>query len=61
MKLSSADIAAIVNGELSGNGDLIVSDIVTDTRQLSVAEGLVFFALKGKNHDGHSFIGSLFQ
>jgi len=61
LKLRSADIAAIVNGELSGSGDLIVSDVVTDTRQLSVAESLVFFALKGKNHDGHGFIDSLFQ
>ena len=61
MNLTSSDIARIVNGKLSGPPDLIVSEIVTDTRQLSISEGLLFIALKGKNHDGHFFIDNLFQ
>jgi Alr-MurF fusion protein len=61
LKLSSSDIAKITGGKLTGPGDIIVSEIVTDTRQLSVTGGLMFFALKGKNHDGHNFIDSLYQ
>jgi Alr-MurF fusion protein len=61
MKLSSSDIARIVKGTLTGPGDLSVSEIVTDTRQLSISDGVLFFALKGKNHDGHGFIDNLYQ
>jgi alanine racemase len=61
LKLTSSDIASIVNGKLSGPGDLINTDVATDTRQLSFTEGIVFFALKGKNHDGHIFIKNLYQ
>ena len=60
MKFRSSDIADIVKGNLTGPPDLLVTEIVTDTRQLSVTDGLIFFALKGKNHDGHNFIESLY-
>ncbi len=60
MKLYSADIARIVNGRLIGPPDLPVTEIVTDSRQLSYTEGLLFFAIRGKNHDGHLFIDSLY-
>jgi Alr-MurF fusion protein len=61
LKLSSSDIARIVKGKLIGPSDLIIAEVVTDTRQLSITDGLVFFALRGKNHDGHSFIDTLYQ
>jgi Alr-MurF fusion protein len=61
MELRSADIARIVKGKLTGPPDLLVTEIVTDTRQLSVTDGLLFFALRGKNHDGHNFIDSLYR
>ena len=61
MTLNSSDIATIVNGRLSGPSDLPVSDMVTDSRQLIFTEGLLFFAISGKNHDGHTFIDSLYQ
>ncbi|MCX6333860.1 MAG: Mur ligase domain-containing protein, partial [Bacteroidia bacterium] len=61
MKLTSRDIANIVKGKLTGNSDLAVRDLVTDSRQLSFTEGLAFFAIRGKNHDGHLFIKSLFE
>jgi alanine racemase len=61
LKLRSSDIAKIVNGKLTGPPDLLVTEIVTDTRQLSITDGLLFFALRGKNHDGHSFIDNLYQ
>lgn len=61
MILNSSDIARIVKGRLTGPPDLPVTDIVTDSRQLIFTEGLVFFAISGKNHDGHIFIDSLYQ
>ena len=52
----SSDIADITKGKLFGRPDLPVSEIVTDSRQLSYSEGIVFIAIEGKNHDGHIFI-----
>ena len=61
MNIVSSDIAEIINGKLIGPPDLPVTDIVTDSRQLSYTEGLVFFAISGKNHDGHLFIDNLYR
>jgi Alr-MurF fusion protein len=61
VKLYSADIARIVNGRLTGPHDLPATEIVTDSRQLCYTEGLVFFAIRGMNHDGHQFIDSLYR
>jgi len=51
----------IVKGKLTGSPDLVVNEIVTDTRQLIFTEGLLFIALKGKNHDGHNFIDNMYR
>ena len=61
MKISSFDISEIVNGRLIGRSDLVVTDIITDSRQVAYTKGLVFFAIRGKNHDGHLFIDNLYQ
>jgi Alr-MurF fusion protein len=61
LKLVSSDIASIVHGRLTGPPDLPVTDISTDSRQVSYTEGLVFFAISGKNHDGHSFLRQLYN
>jgi Alr-MurF fusion protein len=61
LKLYSADIARIVNGQLTGPPDLPVTEIVTDSRQLSYSDGVMFCAINGKNHNGHMFIDSLYQ
>jgi len=61
LKYTSSDIAKIINGKLSGNPGQIVSDIVTDSRQISYSEEMAFFAIRGKNHDGHQFIKSLYD
>ena len=61
MNISSSDIAKIMKGKLIGPTDLLVTEIVTDSRQLSYTEGLVFFAIGGNNHDGHLFIDNLYQ
>jgi UDP-N-acetylmuramyl pentapeptide synthase len=61
VELSSSDIAKIIKGKLIGKKDLLVTEFVTDSRQLSYTAGLVFFAIRGINHDGHHFIGNLYR
>ncbi len=61
LEISSSDLAGITGGRLSGEPDLTVTDLLTDSRQLSITEGMAFFAIKGNNHDGHSFIESLYD
>ena len=61
MQYTSLEISKIINGRLTGFPDLIVTDIITDSRHVSITEGNAFIAIKGKNHDGHRFIGSLYN
>jgi alanine racemase len=61
VKISTSDIAAIVNGKLTGNPDLVVTELLTDSRQFNFPEGLAFFAIRGVNHDGHLFIDQLYK
>ncbi len=51
----------MVKGKLVGPGNIVVSEAVIDSRQLSFTEGLVFFAIRGKNHDGHDYLESLYE
>jgi alanine racemase len=61
VKIATSEIAGILNGRLIGPADLQVTEIVIDSRQLSYSEGLAFFAITGKNHDGHNYIDNLYQ
>lgn len=61
MILVASDIATIVNGRLTGNPGLPVTDIITDSRQLSFTEGMAFLAIRGIHHDGHIFVENLFR
>lgn len=61
MRMTTGDIAEITGGKLTGTPEIIVYDLITDSRQISQMEGIAFFAVRGKNHDGHSFIKSLYE
>lgn len=61
MTFTSSDIARITKGTLIGSPELIVSELITDSRQVSFAENAAFFAIKGNNHDGHKYIESLYR
>jgi UDP-N-acetylmuramoyl-tripeptide--D-alanyl-D-alanine ligase len=54
LRLSPDDIAAALQGKLTTTGEKEVTGVSVDTRSLNAGE--VFFALKGPNFDGHSFI-----
>jgi alanine racemase len=59
MVITAVELAEITGGKLTGIPGLEVSELLTDSRQLSRIEGIAFFAIKGNNHDGHRFIQSL--
>ncbi len=55
MKLSLGEISAATSGRLKGgSADEVSTGVSTDTRTLD--RGEVFFALRGKNFDGHDFL-----
>ena len=61
MDFTSSDIAQITGGTLTGPGDITVSDLIIDSRQVSYTENSAFIAIRGSNHDGHQFIDQLFN
>ena len=56
MDYTSSDITQITGGSLTGSGDLIVADLLIDSRQVSYTENTAFIAIRGANHDGHDFV-----
>ncbi len=52
--LKLSDIASACEGNLHGNKDAFISNIVTDSRQ--VDKNSLFAAIKGEKADGHDFI-----
>ncbi|MFN8240538.1 MAG: bifunctional UDP-N-acetylmuramoyl-tripeptide:D-alanyl-D-alanine ligase/alanine racemase [Bacteroidales bacterium] len=61
MEITTREAALIAGGKLHGPGDLIIKDLVTDSRVKGFTEGQAFIAIKGSNHDGHDFISSLYN
>lgn len=57
MKFALRDVAAMVAVKL--DSDVEVTGWSVDSR--SVRPGDLFFALRGPNHDGHAYIGEVFQ
>lgn len=61
MKILASDVAKITCSKIYGPEGAPVHEVTTDSRQSFYPDGLVFFAVRGKNHDGHLFIGSLYD
>ena len=61
MRIKSSDISELAGGALIGPSDVIVNELVIDSRQLSYTEEIAFVAIRGKNHDGHQYISDLYQ
>lgn len=59
---SIINIAEITGGKLllNNEGSSTIINLLTDSRKISNAETALFFALKGKRHDGHQFIHDLY-
>jgi alanine racemase len=55
-------IAEVTNGIILGEkSELTVSQLILDSRNAYSADGSLFVAIKGKQHDGHRFIHELYQ
>lgn len=61
LKFTSSDIAEITGGRLTGDPGLQITEVLTDSRNINFTDGIVFFAIRGKNHDGHQFIGNIYR
>ncbi len=57
MEYHISQIASIVKGKLIARADdVVVRELLTDTRRAVFPESSLFFALKGERRDGHHFI-----
>ena len=53
MKWSLSKIASVLG--TTAHGDADITSVTIDSR--SADQGSLFVALRGENHDGHSFVG----
>ncbi len=60
-KISLDSVSKILKGKLSGNKKILVSEIIIDSRSLTTSSEQLFFALTGKNNNGHLFIPNLYE
>ena len=61
MTIITSEIASVVNGYLYGNPGLPVNELLTDSRLFNFTSESAFFALKGPNHDGHTYVDQLYR
>jgi len=57
------EIAQVVKGEIIQESDVnaLINELITDSRQLILPEGCLFFALTSKRNDGHKYIEELYN
>ncbi|MBN2485006.1 MAG: bifunctional UDP-N-acetylmuramoyl-tripeptide:D-alanyl-D-alanine ligase/alanine racemase [Bacteroidales bacterium] len=55
------EIAAITHGETFGDSTLEVCHIATDSRKIAEAQQTLFIAIDGERHDGHNYLGEMYQ
>lgn len=59
---SIGHLARIVEARpILADPDFMIHRLLMDSRQYSSADGVLFFALRGKNHDGHRYIRDLIK
>lgn len=59
MRYTLGEIAEITQGKLNGQADEVIKEVLTDSRLQPATTSCLFIALKGSNHDGHSFISEM--
>ncbi len=60
-KYSVGKVAEITGGKLTGKKDIAIQHLLIDSRSAAANPSALFFAIKGKNHDGHRYIAGLYQ
>ena len=58
---SLAEISELIHGEITGKGDLKISELCFDSRKLITPFTSLFFAIKTNKNDGHRFIQEAFK
>ncbi len=53
---SLREIAGLTGGSLAGDGERVISRLLTDTRQLANTDEALFVAIRGERHDGHHYL-----
>lgn len=61
MNYSLLNISKILNAKIIGNSNLQISTVCIDSRKVQSSANALFFALVGKNHNGHEFIAELYR
>ncbi len=58
-----SSIAAVLNGQLISNSEnnVVINDILIDSRKLISPGATIFIALKSKKNDGHNYISELYH
>lgn len=60
--INFSQLPEITGGTLENfTNDSVITSLITDTRKAVVAEGALFFAIKGPHHDGHEHITWLYE
>jgi Alr-MurF fusion protein len=54
-------ISETIGGRLTGKPDLLIDQLLTDSRSSSLSQFSLFIAIKGPQHNGHSYIDDLYQ
>ena len=60
-QITLKQFADYAEAELHGSSEATIERIVFDSRKLLLTEGALFIAVKGVNHDGHSYISNLYS
>lgn len=61
--MTTAQLVSVVHGQFSKlhKPETIIKQLLIDSRKLMAPEGAVFFAIKGKHHDGHDHVQDLYN
>jgi alanine racemase len=54
-------VASLIDGRIHGRSTLPFTNLSIDSRTLASSQETLFVALTGEQHDGHSYIGELYQ
>ncbi len=62
MSLKLQEIELILNSTVVGNtNERIINELATDSRRVNFPDTAIYFAIKGKNHDGHQYIDECYR
>ncbi len=60
-EISLQSLSQLFPGNIKGDSNRLVNEIITDSRSVVSSERSVFFALTGERNNGHSFISDLYK